>query len=201
MNDHPDFEPKGPRQAPPTRYSVGQKLTLGAGGFALALVALTHFLPGASTTPQPPPAPQQQHTAAATPQVQHAAAQLAMIDPAHAEAALRHSPFPADQQANILAAVKRGELRLVNMPVFDPQGIPGNIITISSAGLSQRVVLSGKPQQVLLPIQTAGEVDITPVTTPGPTGLAVGAIFAMGPTVLPAFNAPNQMLALDVFVQ
>lgn len=138
---------------------------------------------------------------ASTKSAVHAAAQFAMIAPENAAQLLRHSNFTPDQQQSILAAVKRRDMRLVQMPIADASGQVGQTMNVSSAGLSQNVVLTGKLQSVLLPIRDIGEVSLTPVTVPRPGGIQVVALSALGPELLPNLSSLDQQVILDVIVQ
>lgn len=142
-----------------------------------------------------------QETPPATPAAVHAASQFAMIAPEKAAAALKHSSLTPSQQSTILAAVKRRDVRLVAMPLADATGQTGQTVTVSSAGITQTVVLSAKPKGVLLPIRDVGEVMIAPVTTPQADGMHIVALTALGPQMLPTLASTNQQLILDVIVQ
>lgn len=125
--------------------------------------------------------------------------QFAMIAPDNAPRALQQSGLTPDQQARILAGIHKREYRLVQMPIYDQAGT-GGVVTVSSGGITQTVPLTARPRTVLLPIRISGEVDIAPVSDPGPAGVAPGAITVLGPTPLPVIHR-DQMLVLDVIVQ
>lgn len=125
--------------------------------------------------------------------------QFAMISPDNAPRALQQSGLTPDQQARILAGIRRREYRLVQMPLYD-EGGRGGVVTVTSGGITQTVPLTPRPRTVLLPIRISGQVDIAPVTDPGLAGVAPGAITVLGPTPLPVIHR-DEMLVLDVIVQ
>ncbi|MBB2189129.1 hypothetical protein HLH34_04020 [Gluconacetobacter azotocaptans] len=125
--------------------------------------------------------------------------QFAMVSPDNAPQALQQSGLSPDQQATILAGIKRREYRLVRMPIYDEAGT-GGVVTVRSGGIAQTVPLGAQPRVVLLPIRISGEVDIAPVVDPGPAGVAPGAITVLGPTPLPVIHR-DEMLVLNVIVQ
>ncbi|NHN89670.1 hypothetical protein GOB81_13720 [Acetobacter sp. LMG 1627] len=128
-----------------------------------------------------------------------ATAQLAYIAPEHAAQALRKAGYSTEEQARIMAGIKRREYRLAIMPVFDA-GNTGGTIAIQSGSMRKVVVLSPKPQSIVLPITVAGEVTITPLSNPGVTGIATGAITVLGPEALPVLHQ-DEALLLSVLVQ
>lgn len=127
--------------------------------------------------------------------------QLSMLSPNNAMHALQHSAFDATTRAQIAAALNRGDIRLAQLPVLDSLGLTGQSIDITTTGLTQRVILSGQFQPVLLPITTAGLVTITPATHLHSPGLSVTVLTALGPQMLPALTSQDQMLELNVIVQ
>ena len=170
-------------------------ITFGAGAFFYS----TH---GGNTAPAPAPAvSQSQNTSVASTTDMAAAAQLSMLPSSQAAKALARTSFNADQKARILAAVQRGEMRLVQMPVLDASGAAGQIIDVTTSGLTQRVVLTGKFQPLLLPIAVAGQVMVSPVTMPHAPALTIGAMTALGPEILPSLTALDQRIVLSVIVQ
>ncbi|GBR47052.1 hypothetical protein AA106556_1323 [Neokomagataea tanensis NBRC 106556] len=124
-----------------------------------------------------------------------------MLSLDQAPKALAQAPFDPTTRAKIMAALQRGDMRLAQLPLLDAAGTPGQIIDVTSAGITQRIVLTGSFQPVLLPITIAGAVTITPVTPPHNAALSIIAMTALGPQALPSFTALNQAIELGVIVQ
>ncbi|AOX19135.1 hypothetical protein [Kozakia baliensis] len=182
--------------------ALGVKLAIAAAALLASGALATHNFYSSDHKTTPAQSAQiANQTPAAPHQPIHAAAQFAMIAPENAARALQKSRFSQDQRAQILAAVKRRDVRLVEMPVADASGQVGQAVSISSAGITQTVVLTGKLQSVLLPIRNAGEVTVTPVTQPRTGGLQTGVLTALGPEVLPTLSSLAQQIILDVIVQ
>jgi hypothetical protein len=125
---------------------------------------------------------------------------LNVIAPQNAAQALAGSSFSAQQQADILAAVKRRDVRLVAMPVYDATGA-GGMITLVCGPWQQSVGLTARPTTVILPISMSGHVDIIPTAPPGPAGIGSGAITVFGPMPLPVLYKQGDTLALTVIAQ
>ncbi|ACI51826.1 conserved hypothetical protein [Gluconacetobacter diazotrophicus PA1 5] len=199
MRPTPDPEPRatpdeaGPGKARPLWYGLAAGVIVIA-GFSARM---------AHEQAQPAPAPAISADGAAgaagSAHVLNSTQQFAMISPDNAPRALQQSGLTPDQQARILAGIRKREYRLVRMPIYD-QGGTGGVVTLSSGGITQTVPLTAQPRTVLLPIRISGEVDIVPVSDPGVAGLAPGAITVLGPTPLPIIHR-DEMLVLDVIVQ
>ena len=121
----------------------------------------------------------------------HALAQVTIISPENAAKALANSQIPPSARADILAAVKRREMRLSILPMRDATGAAGQVVTVTSSGITQNVVLGPKYQNVVLPIRGAGQATIIATTTPPPDGLHIGALFVTGPTIMPTIPGPS----------
>lgn len=125
--------------------------------------------------------------------------QFSLIAPEKAAQALADSGYSEKEQADILAGVKRRELRLVAMPIFDATGAGGTVSVI--CGTTQRtVLLQPKPTVLVLPITVSGNVDIVPVSDPGPAGTGSGVITMFGPQALPIMHQ-GDTLGLTVIAQ
>ncbi|WP_147150697.1 hypothetical protein [Neoasaia chiangmaiensis] len=206
MNDRPEPEL---HRLPPNAASEARGHGAMATWLVIAASALlgvgylaNHGIAGNSApTAAPVSAQGATQNAASAKHTLHVGAQFSMIAPENAAQALKASHFSPDQQQDILAAVKRRDVRLVQMPIADATGQVGQVVSVSSAGLTQNVSLTGKLQSVLLPIRDVGEVTLTPVTTPRPGGMQVVALSALGPELLPNLSALDQQLILDVIVQ
>ncbi|QDH16550.1 hypothetical protein [Swingsia samuiensis] len=172
-------------------------LSIGAIGFTI-LAAGFHFYN--THTPQTEKSSTEQVTSHKSDALR-AVTQLSMILPENAPQALAKSRFSPTQQSMILAALKRGSMRLVEMPVLDAAGLSGQTIDISVAGLTQRITLTGHFQRVILPISEVGQVTITPVTAPHAPVLNIGAMTALGPEVLPSLTSLDQSIVLNILVQ
>ncbi|NPC88782.1 hypothetical protein HNH97_07660 [Gluconacetobacter entanii] len=125
--------------------------------------------------------------------------EMPMIAPDRATDMLQFTSFDINQKNAILAALKRHEIVLAEMPLYD-MGTGSSVVSVESMGLTQIVHLTGQPRTVVLPIRIAGEVTIRPVSDPGATGLHAGAIFVPGPTSLPVLYKDGQ-LVIGVVVQ
>ncbi|RDI40505.1 hypothetical protein C7453_101299 [Gluconacetobacter liquefaciens] len=200
MRQTPDPEARAaPDEAGPGK---GRPLWYGLAAGMIVVAGFSARMATQSEHPAPAPAPivsDATHGAAAGANALTSTQQFAMIAPDNAPRALQQSGLPPDQQARILAGIRKREYRLVQMPIYDEAGT-GGVVTVSSGGITQTVPLSPKPRTVLLPIRISGEVDIAPVSDPGPAGVAPGAITVLGPTPLPVIHR-DQMLVLDVIVQ
>ncbi|MBB2174734.1 hypothetical protein [Gluconacetobacter johannae] len=187
----------------PDESGPGSRRALWYGLAAGVIVAAGFSARMANEAPRPAPAPAvSDATAGAMPAAAHsltAVEQFAMVSPDNAPQALLQSGLTPDQQATVLAGIRRREYRLVRMPIYDEAGT-GGVVTVRSGGIAQTVPLGAQPRVVLLPIRMSGEVDIMPVADPGPAGVAPGAITVLGPTPLPVIHR-DEMLVLNVIVQ
>lgn len=193
-------EPK-PQLLPQQEPRSGRSLWAGGTLLAVASIGAGAFF-FTHSTPTPPalssPSGNQVASAASTFQ---AAAQLSMISPGEAPKALAGTSFTEQQKSSILAAVRRGDMRLVEMPVLDGAGVTGQTIDVTVSGFTQRIVLTGQFQHLVLPIVEAAQVTIDPVTMPHAPALTIGALTALGPEAMPSLTALTQRIVLDVIVQ
>ncbi len=199
MRQTPDPEARAaPDEAGPGK---GRPLWYGLAAGMIVVAGFSARMATQSDHPAPAPAPIVSDAArgVAAANALTSTQQFAMIAPDNAPRALQQSGLPPDQQARILAGIRKREYRLVQMPIYDEAGT-GGVVSVSSGGITQTVPLSPQPRTVLLPIRISGEVDIAPVSDPGPAGVAPGAITVLGPTPLPVIHR-DQMLVLDVIVQ
>ena len=186
-----------PAAAPEPHSAAHTTRTALIGLAACALVAwgTLHVLrPGAADNAAP-----QAVAAAEDPNILHADATMAVINAANAPKALADSGYSTAEQADILAAVKRHEVKLVAMPVYDATGA-GGAITIVCGPWQRTVSLLPTPTTVILPIAISGAVDILPATPPGPMGTGSGAVTVFGPQALPVLYKGNT-LSLTVLAQ
>ncbi|MBS1049506.1 hypothetical protein QMA67_00615 [Gluconobacter japonicus] len=179
--------------------------SLWAGGTLLAVASIgagAFFFTHSTSTPAAATlaSPSGNQTASAASTFQ-ADAQLSMIAPGDAPKALAGTSFTEQQKSSILAAVRRGDMRLVEMPVLDGAGVTGQTVDVTVSGFTQRIVLTGKFQHLVLPIVEAAQVTIDPVTMPHAPALTIGALTALGPEALPSLTALTQRIVLDVIVQ
>lgn len=177
--------------------------SLWAGGTLLAVASIgagAFFFTHSTSAPAALSSTSGNQTASAASSLQ-ADAQLSMIAPGEAPQALAGTSFTEQQKSRILAAVKRGDMRLVEMPVLDGAGVTGQTIDVTVSGLTQRIVLTGQFQRLVLPIAEAAQVTIDPVTMPHAPALIIGAMTALGPEALPSLTALNQRIVLGVIVQ
>ncbi|MBO1361367.1 hypothetical protein J2D73_16395 [Acetobacter sacchari] len=146
-----------------------------------------------------PAAQQQEKTAQPAGRQLTFGAEFALIAPEHAEQALQSAGYSASDQARILAGIKRREYRLVTMPIFDASGA-GGVVSVQSGVITKMVTLSQNPVSVVLPILISGEVQISPVSDPGVTGMQPGALTVLGPTLLPTIHR-DEYLTMTVVAQ
>ncbi len=203
MTSQPEPRPEPRPQPLPSEPASRSRALWGGGGLIAALTVgagAFFYTHNTAAPPVPAVAPPSQSTPA-VPAAQTAAVQLAMLPPAKAHAALAQSGFSPADRARILAAVKDGKMRLVEMPVLDASGAVGQTIDVTVSGLTQRIVLSGKFQHLVIPIVEAGQILIAPVSMPHAPALIVGALTALGPEALPALTTLDQRVLLNVIVQ
>lgn len=125
--------------------------------------------------------------------------QMSLIAPEKAAQALASSGYSEKEQADILAGIKRRDLRLVAMPIFDATGTGGTVSVV--CGTTHRTVaLQPTPTVLILPITIAGNVDILPVSDPGVTGIGAGVVTLFGPQPLPVMHQ-GESLGLTVIAQ
>ncbi len=125
--------------------------------------------------------------------------QMPMISPDRAADMLRQTSYSIQQQAEILAALKRRDIILADMPMYDMTG-SNAVVNVQSLGLVQTVRLGPQPKSVILPIRVAGNVSITAAGDPGPAGIHAGAVFVPGPTALPVLTRDTEIV-IGVVVQ
>ena len=124
--------------------------------------------------------------------------QLASMTEAEAEAALAGPDFSEADRAPLLAAVRQRRAHLVRMPVFGIDSGIGAAIRIDCGVLVRTVLLAAEPNVVMLPIQRAGRVAITPAARS--RDVTAGVIQTTGPTPLPPIPA-GATLVLNVIVE
>lgn len=125
--------------------------------------------------------------------------QMSLIAPEKAAQALASSGYSEKEQADILAGIKRRDLRLVAMPIFDATGTGGTVSVV--CGTTHRTVtLQPTPTVLILPITIAGNVDILPTSDPGVTGIGAGVVTLFGPQALPVMHQ-GESLGLTVIAQ
>ena len=124
---------------------------------------------------------------------------LRMIAPEQAAQALAASGYSLKEQADILAAVKRRDLRLLAMPIYDAAGT-GGTVSLLCGPWHRTVALAATPTTVILPIAMAGSVDIVGLSSQGAAGINSGVITAFGPQVLPPL-VTGQHLHVSVIAQ
>ncbi|MFT8463837.1 hypothetical protein [Acetobacter persici] len=125
--------------------------------------------------------------------------QFSLIAPDKAAEALAMTSFSEKEKADILAGVKRRELRLVAMPIFDATGA-GGTVTVACGTMHQTVLLQPKPTVLILPITVSGNVDIIPSSDPGAVGIGSGVVTMFGPQALPIMHQ-GDTLGLTVIAQ
>ncbi|MFT8675089.1 MAG: hypothetical protein ABF990_11540 [Acetobacter sp.] len=176
--------------------SGGRMALIGLAACVLVAGAGAHFMGGGKGSGALPAA---QESAQAADDANRTGLPLNLIAPEKAAQTLAATDYSADEQASILAAVKRRDARLAVMPIYDASGTGGTVTLISGAW-HHVVHLTSTPQTVVLPIAMSGHVDIIPVTDPGPTGIASGVVTLFGPQTLPIVYK-GDTLALTVIAQ
>ncbi len=124
--------------------------------------------------------------------------QLPSMTEAEAEAALAGPDFSTVDRPALLADLRRRRTHLVRMPVFGIDNGIGAAVRVDCGLLLRTVLLAAEPTVVILPIQRAGRVGITP--TPPARDVTAGIIQTTGPTPLPPIPA-GDTLVLNVIVQ
>lgn len=197
----PQQQPEQEPGANGTRLAVAViAALLVVGGGASWLADQPHGTQNNRTAAVPPPLPAAQGNRNNTAGGKQALlTQAIYIAPENAAAALRKAGYTPDEQANILAAVKRREYRLAVMPVFDAANTGGTVL-IQSGMMKKLVHLSPRPQNIVLPITLAGDVTITPVSTSSPSGIVTGVITVLGPQIFPVLQTGDSLF-LSVMVQ
>ena len=167
-------------------------------GLVLAGLSAAHYFGGNQASPVTPSVqPQEYAKNAASP---HYGADLPVIPDDWAPAALARSNYSKSDQARILAALKRRDLSLVQMPIAEIDGKIGDTVRIEAGGFSQIVVLSDALKVVTLPIHHAGEVTISPVHMIAGNALAAGVMTVYGMYSLPTLSS-SELVTLDVVAQ
>ncbi|KDE19829.1 hypothetical protein AZ09_09730 [Acetobacter aceti 1023] len=176
-------------------------------GVRMALIGLTtcvimagagaHFMGGGHENSNTPAA--ENNTEDHNNSANRMAIPLTLIASQKAAQTLAKSDYTGQEQADILAGVKRRDIRLVAMPVYDATGA-GGTITLICGPWHHTVHLSPTPQTVILPITISGNVDIIPASDPGPSGIGSGAITVFGPQTLPIMYK-GDILPLTVIAQ
>lgn len=123
-------------------------------------------------------------------------AELSALSLAAALQALATSPFTPDEQARFAPLIRERRAHLVAAPVFGLGGSVGRTVVVGCGLLSRRVVLGPSPTLVLLPIERAGRLLLTPIAHDDTT---LGLVVVAGPTALPPIPAGGTA-ALDVIV-
>lgn len=197
----PDMRLKPREDSPQERspMAMAAKVSILAAALLGTGYLATHNLSGRDATPVAAASSTSSATGATT--LPHALAQVTIVSPENAARVLANSQIPPSARADILAAVKRREMRLSILPMRDATGAAGQIVTVTSSGIAQNVVLGPKYQNVVLPIKGAGQATIIATTTPAPDGLHIGAFFVTGPTIMPTIPGPNDGLILDLIQQ
>ncbi|WP_025884545.1 hypothetical protein [Asaia prunellae] len=192
LEQHPDGpshpERRGPRLA-------GFALIA---GLALSGLAGLHHITGHNSVSGVPASVD--NLKAADQPTQHPEAQLPQIPPGSAERALARSNYSQKDQARILAAYKRREISLIQMPIAELDGRIGETVRIDAGGFTQIVTLSDNLKAVTLPIYHAGEVTISPVHMIAGNTLAAGVLTVYGMYTLPTLS-PSELVTLDVIAQ
>ncbi|GBQ93577.1 hypothetical protein [Asaia krungthepensis] len=175
-------------------------------GIVISGLAALHYAGGnaPSGTPNLPPvakdtgsSPAEAPAKSASP---HLGASLPVIPADRSLTALAHSGYSKTDQARILAAVKRREVSLVQMPIAEIDGRIGGTVRIDAGGFSQFVTLSENLKAVTLPIFRAGEVTISPAHMIAGNTLATGVLTVYGMYTLPTLGS-SELVTLDVVAQ
>ena len=137
---------------------------------------------------------------------QHAApaglVDLAILPGGEAEAALGGMGLGGGDAALLLQALRRGQVRMVRMPLVDASvagqgGQSAHAVTLSTAGYTTTVQLTRTPLAVPLPVGPLGTVSFS---TPGSDPVGIGMLGLTGPVRLPDLP-PGQSLSVGVVVQ
>lgn len=107
---------------------------------------------------------------------------------AKAEAALN---LPAPEAAKILQAADAGQLQLAWVTVWDNFAEDGDVVQISSNGYSATVPLWNKPTTVVIPVTSAGTVEVTGLVDGG-GGITAEARTASGEIPFPPLDREDR---------
>lgn len=184
-----------PQKQPLWRPVAVVAAVVGLGGALLAWYGQPSPHDAAQPTPQPQAAEQAIPMAAGS-------LPLSMLPPDDAARAIARSTIPAQQKPALLAALKDNRIRLAALPLADAAGHAGQMLTVSSSGISQQIILGPRAQAVLLPIAREGIVTLTR-TSPagmGPVSIATLDMFH-NVVVLPPLTPASPSFAIPVVVQ
>lgn len=198
MNDLPDpvYKVQPEKEEKPSHFRT---VLVALATCTLLAGAGVHFMGSGNNTSTTPAAAGSGDNQSADASQQRTGIQLSLIAPDKAAEALASSGYSEKEQADILAGVKRRDLRLVAMPIFDATGTGGTVSVISGT-MHRTIALQTNPTVLILPITVAGNVDILPVSDPGIVGIGSGVITMFGPQVLPVMHQGDS-LGLTVIAQ
>ncbi|WP_037587864.1 hypothetical protein [Stenoxybacter acetivorans] len=92
------------------------------------------------------------------------------------------SPKEKEYLKNSLATGS-GDIRLVELTLWDDLAPDGDVVSLSSAGYSQEILLSKTPQTIHFPVETLRPVMITGIRDGG--GITLGFVGSGQPVMLP----------------
>jgi hypothetical protein len=171
----------GPTEEPELLPPVAAPKSALAGGWLVAagsaLAAWSVLVAG-----DPPAPPEAAVLASADP-----AALIARIDERaeaerrHAFAALRLDPA---EKARAERFVREGELEIGWIVLLDSMDPDGDTVRVSSAGFSQELVVTERPQRLAVPFKRGGSVALTGVRDGQGGGITVAVLAGSGPIAL-----------------
>ncbi len=129
-------------------------------------------------------------------------AELALLAPGADAAAIAGLGLPRDQAAAMVADLRRGRIRLVQVPLFDAGagGAGPRLVSVSSGGYGRMVTLTRTPTVVMLPIDRVGTISFRTAGVGPPDPASVGMLTLAGPLQLPDIAA-GQRLDVGVIAQ
>lgn len=166
---------------------------------AVALGAGAFFFGLGPFAPQHTDDMSQQQVQQITAQFQHAVADFPLVnlnDPKERAKAQAMLNLPAPDAQKIMQAADNGELQLAWVTVWDNYAEDGDVIGISSHGYSAQVALKNAPTTVIIPVTSAGTVQLTGIYDGG-GGITAAAKTASGEIPFPPLN-PGETVALPL---
>jgi hypothetical protein len=121
----------------------------------------------------------------------------AEVSPSGREAAIVAMKLPPPQEQALATDVANGRRRLVWMSLFDSDAEDGDVVTVSSGGLSQTLRLTKAPVAIALPAPDNGFVRMTGTVDGGGGGVTVGIVGPLGPMPLAVLSV-GQTISVPV---
>jgi hypothetical protein len=89
------------------------------------------------------------------------------------------------ERLRVKDALRAGRIRIASVTLWDNMDEDGDIIDLSAAGFTQRLVIMNKPKTFFLPVVPGSTVRITGIKDGGGGGITLGVGTVLGPIPLP----------------